>query len=130
MTLPGPLRGEQVSHERLRREEGSLEVHVHDLVVVLLADVDERGALLDPGVVDQDVERPELANGLVDQPAGLVGVGDVGLDQDAATAGGLDLGERLPRRRPATSRSLMTTSAPSRGEPDGDRPADPATAAR
>jgi hypothetical protein len=54
--------------------------------------------LLDPRVVDQDAERPELPDRLVEQAAGVFGPGVFGPDQDAAGSSRLDRRERLPRR--------------------------------
>ncbi len=45
----------EAADEGLGEEEGALEVDVEDGVVVLLGDVPEVGALLDAGVVDEDV---------------------------------------------------------------------------
>ena len=127
--LARPLLGEQVVHERLRREEDAFEVDVQDPVIVRLRNLDEWGVLLDPGVVDEDVERPELLDRLIDQAAGLVGAGEIRLDQHATTAGRFDFGQRLSRL--AVDVEIVDDDVrPLASQPDGDRPADPAAAAR
>ncbi len=75
----------------LRGEEGPLEVHVEDEVVVLLADLEERLADLDAGVVDEDVEAPEGGDGGADEALGLRGDADVGAERDGLPAQLLDL---------------------------------------
>ena len=69
--------------DRLGHEEHALEVHVDDPVELLLGEGLERLADVDAGIVEQDVDRPELARRLGGEgPAG----GDVG-DIDRAVQG-------------------------------------------
>ena len=64
---------DHVSAGRLGGEEGALEIDSEHQVVVLLRDIDERLADLDPGVVDQDVEAAEGLDGGADEALGLLG---------------------------------------------------------
>ena len=75
----------------LRGEEGALEVHVEDEVVVGFADVEERLADLDAGVVDEDVEAAEGGDGGTDQARSLRRHADVGAQHDRLAAELLDL---------------------------------------
>ena len=69
--------------DRLGHEEHALEVHVDDPVELLLGEGLERLADVDAGIVEQDVDRPELARRLGGEgPPG----GDVG-DVDRAVQG-------------------------------------------
>src|SRR4029077_6176534 len=76
----------------------------------------------DAGVVDQDVDRAELAFDLADHRADRRLVGDIGLDRDSADLASdpLDLLERSRRHRDLQARVC---------ELRGDPSADPATAA-
>jgi hypothetical protein len=73
-----------------RAQEGSGQVDRDDLLPLLQRHVDELEGLLDPGVVDQQVEPAE---GLADLGEAALDVGldrDVHLDGHRAPAGGLD----------------------------------------
>ena len=59
MILPPPLR-DHVPASRLAEEEDRLEVGVDHRVPILFGEVDRVGAADDAGIVDQDVEPPEL----------------------------------------------------------------------
>ena len=88
----------------------------------------------DAGVVDQDVDAPELLDRGVDERLRAGRRGDVVRVGDRDAAGGDDLGGdgrppvRRRRRRPAIEppRSLTTTRAPRVGEQERVGPADPA----
>ena len=73
-------------------EERALEVHAEDEVEVLLADVDERLADLDAGVVHEDVEAAEGRVRVAHEPLGLRGHADVRAQRDRLPAQLLDLG--------------------------------------
>ena len=117
LTMRPPRAG--VDHElgrRLGGEERALEVHAEDEVVVLLADVDERLADLDPGVVDEDVEAAERRVRIAHELLGLRGHADVRAQRDRLPAHLLDLrrdgralrpprGGSAPPRRPPRARS-------------------------
>ena len=76
------------------REERAVEVHRHDPSPLGEVDVVPRGEGDDGGVVDEHVELPEGADGLVDHPLDVGLLGDVDLEPDAALRR-----RRLPRRR-------------------------------
>jgi hypothetical protein len=86
---------------RLHDVEGRGQVDGEDRVPALDREVLDRAGVLDAGVVDHDVDRPERARGRVDQAGGLVGAGQVGLHVGAARAAGLGQlrGNRLALRR-------------------------------
>ena len=68
-----------------------LRLIVEHLVVLLLGGVEHRGAGLDAGVVDHDVEPAERLDGGVDEPLQVGDLADVGLDADGLVAEGDDL---------------------------------------
>ena len=59
------------------------------LLVLLLGRVEHRGAGLDAGVVDHDVEPAERLDGRVDEPLQVGDLADVGLDADGLVAEGV-----------------------------------------
>ena len=65
----------------LRQEEGRFHVEVEDVVEVGLADVERHPVDAAAGVVDQDVEPPELRHRAVDRPARLLEVEHVHLQR-------------------------------------------------
>ena len=77
----------------------------------------------DPGVVDEDVEGPELLLGPSDHPLDVGAVGDVGLDRDPADLGCGRL-HLLPRARGDGD------ARPGAGQLERDPAPDPAPAAR
>ena len=81
----------QLADEGLGEKERALQVHVEDGIVVLLGDVPESGALLDAGVVDEDVAAAELLPRLVNEVLGVSKNRDVGPDHDGFAARDLDL---------------------------------------
>ncbi len=81
----------------LGEEERGLQVGVEDEIVVGFGGFEEGCVLFYAGVVDEDVATAELGVGRVDHVLYLVGLGDVGLEDDAFAAGGLDLVECVLR---------------------------------
>ena len=112
----------KAADEGLGEEEGALEVDVEDGVVVGFGDVPEVGALLDAGVVDEDVAAAELCVGLVDEVLRVGEVGDVGLDEDGfAPAASALAAFPVPARRGCDSRRRRLHLP---GEANGDGLAD------
>ena len=104
-----------VDHELrggLRREERALEVDAEHQVVVLLADVHERLADLDAGVVDEDVEAAERRVRIAHELLGLRGHAHVGAQRDRRPAQLV-----RSRRPPAALRRRRGGSAPPRRPP-------------
>jgi len=63
----------------LDAEKGALQVHRQGLVPVRLGDVQDRGCLLDAGVVDEDMHRPEVLLRGREHLADLLRIGDIRL---------------------------------------------------
>ena len=80
-SAPGSLVVEQLADLRLGTQERAAEVDRQDAVE--RRRVEHVGVLrdLDPGVVDEEVDRTELGPHLLEHPLHRVLVGDVGLDR-------------------------------------------------
>jgi len=87
----GFLRLAEAAHEGLRKEEGALQIHPEDGVVVGFGCVPEVGSLLDAGVVDEDVATAKLLPGLLNKIMGIGDFGDVCANQNRLAAGSRDL---------------------------------------
>src|SRR5437899_1711440 len=75
------------------------------------------------GVVDQDIDAPELVQSLRDGAVDLPSVTDVALDGEGAAAlGAHEVGDRLQRVLTAAARHHVGADS---SELDGDRAADP-----
>src|SRR5207302_7865882 len=83
--------------------EDGVEVGVHHLVPLPRAHLADAPVAVDPGVVDQDVHRPELLRGLLEQLVTILGPRDVGLEHAAAAATALELRSELVRLFPAAA---------------------------
>ena len=66
MTPPGPC-GHELLDEGLRREKGALQVVFEHQIEVRLGDLPERGVLLEPRIVHEDVELAKLRKALRDE---------------------------------------------------------------
>ena len=75
----------------LRAEEGALQVHVHHELVLLLGGVEHRGARLDAGVVDHDVEASEGVDRRIDEHLQVLDLAHVRFDADGLVPQGDDL---------------------------------------
>ncbi len=80
--LAGEGQGEQVWDGGVDGVEGGEEVGLHGAVVGVDGLVAEGADLDDAGVVDEDVEAAEGAEGLVDEAVALGGVGEVAGDEE------------------------------------------------
>ena len=112
------------SRRRLAGEERALEVDAQHAVEIGLLQVEEVGGVDDAGVVDQDVERAERRDGVVDQLLDRARIADVGGDEAGVGAERLGLG--LPGRRvdirDDDARALRDVALGD-GEPDAARAA-------
>ena len=82
--------------DRLRGEHGALEVEREDLVEALLGDLgDAEPGDQRAGVVDEDVDRPELGRRALHERANVLGAPHVGRDGDRRAAGRHDPVARL-----------------------------------
>jgi hypothetical protein len=78
---------DEVRHYRARGEKDSAQVDVEDAVELLLGQVlDGRGVRAHAGVIDEDVDAPELLERLVDEVLGRVCLAHVVLDAEVAVA--------------------------------------------
>ena len=80
---------EQVRERRVDGVKGGEEVRGHGALVGGEGLVFHRAYFDDAGVVDEDVDAAEVADGVVDEHGGLGGVGEVGGDEEDVV-GGLD----------------------------------------
>ena len=53
--------------DALAEEEQRLEIGVHHRVPIVLGEIDRIGAANDPGIVDEDVDAPELGEHCIDE---------------------------------------------------------------
>ena len=83
--------GDHLLGGQLGAEEGALQVDLHDLFVLGLGRVQHRGAGLDAGVVDHDVEAAHFLHRLVDEHLQVGDLAHVGLDPDGLVPEGGDL---------------------------------------
>ena len=74
---PAPPGLDHVGHHRLGEVEGSIEIHLHDPVPLLVGDLHELLEAGHPGVVDQDERRPDLGTDPLDGGVHLGAVGHV-----------------------------------------------------
>src|SRR4029453_10773533 len=77
--------------DRLGHEEHALQMHGDNPVELLLAIGFERLADVDAGIVEQDVDRPELARGLGGEGSPGGDIGDIDRAVQGAPAEGADL---------------------------------------
>src|SRR6059058_4045920 len=113
----------------LRAKEGAPQVEVEVAVVLRRGGVEERRALEDGGVVDEDVEPAEAPGGVAHESSGRPGVGEVGAESEGARARGLELADRPARRtRRAVVADRHVHAGPRQGE--RDRPSDAHRASR
>ena len=103
MILPGPPRSIMWRADSTADQVGAADVDAHNFVEGVLLqfhDEDAVAARAGTGVVDQDVDLAELAEGVGHHGIDLGAVGDVVVQAGAAAAHGLDLldhaGEALP----------------------------------
>jgi hypothetical protein len=107
----------------LRAEERTEHVAVDDPLPALESDVDEPALACEPGVVDQDVDRAELAAQARDRGCDTVLIRHVGGKGKRPAAGGVNLGcRRIDLRRSAAEAAHLGAQ---RGQPDRRGPADP-----
>jgi hypothetical protein len=79
-------------------KKGALEIDRHYPFILIFGCVEDRGARLDPGVVDHDVHPAELAHGPVDEHLQVGELAHIGFDADRLIAELADLLlERLGR---------------------------------
>ena len=123
MIRPPPPLLDHLLRRRLGAQPRAGEVDGDDLVPAVDREVDERGLVLDAGVIDHDVEPTERLDGLVDQRLHLVGFGDVRLDAEAFAAGLGDLieGGRALVAGVAVADPVDHHARPLGGHRDGDR---------
>ena len=74
-----PLFSDDAPAEDLRAQPGAAEVDVDEARPLLVGQLEERHDCLDPGVVDEDVDRPELVPDAVDHRLDLGAARHVGL---------------------------------------------------
>jgi hypothetical protein len=89
--------GEKLFRGQLGAEERALQVDVEHPLVLVLGRVEDRGAGLDAGVVDHDVEPAEGVDRGLHQLLQIGRLADVGLHPDGVPADGLDPGDELRR---------------------------------
>ena len=99
--------GQQVRERRVGDVQQALEVERDHPVPLLDRGVDDRAEQHHAGVVDDDVEPAELARGALDGGDGLVPVGDVGLDREAADLRGEPVQPVLAPRGDGDGRALL-----------------------
>ncbi len=113
---------------RLRDVEHAVEIGAHQLAPGLLRIVFEHAAPLDAGVVDENLDRPEVLLDLGHSLGGGIAVGDVehGFEDLRAVAaqGGGGLGEGLRRA------AVEDDARPCARKPLGQREADPCRGSR
>ena len=122
---PSPMARPHGGQDRLGAEEGRLQIRRERAIERLLAGVLER----DARVVDQDVDRAELAYGALRELRDVRADGHVGADGDRPPANRADLpddGVSLVRARP----EIHGDSGAALGQRQRDRPADAARRAR
>ena len=88
----------------------ALQVHAHDAVPLLLAHVDDDAVAEDAGVVHEHVEVAERVDGLLDEPASAVPVGDVLPVDDRLAAHGADVVDRLLGGRGVGAATLLVAA--------------------
>ena len=102
-------------HDRKRRVhavEEAEQVDVDHPLPLLDVGAHDRAEQHHAGVVDEDVEAAEPRVDLLDEPLGLLPVGDVGLERDRAAALALDpLDQRLEPVGPASADTDRSTGA-------------------
>src|SRR5690606_17770682 len=91
-----------------KRGEMPLEVHVDDVVPVVLTHPDEHPVAQESRVVHQDVESTERVDRLLDELTGPLPRGDVVAVDHGVATGGLDLRDDLLGRRLTHVRSVET----------------------
>src|SRR3546814_14706344 len=84
----------QVPHKSLRDEERALQIDIEHEVVVGLGDIPEIGTPFDAGIVDEDVDRAEFFDRLINDTMIVRGAADVAGDNVAAPTFSFD---HLPR---------------------------------
>jgi hypothetical protein len=76
--------GQEVGEGGVRDVQQPLEVERDHAIPLLHWSIDDLAEQHHPGVVDDDVEPPELLRGALHRPDRLLAIGDVGLDGEAA----------------------------------------------
>ena len=85
-------------HDHLGQLERGPDLDLEHQPIALLGELGERDVARHRGVVDEDVDRAEGLDRLVDHPLPILGPGDVGLDRDGSATGGPDAIHRLGQR--------------------------------
>ena len=98
-------------------QEGAGEVRLDDAVPLGLGELEQRRAVLDAGVVDEDVERAELRLHRRDAGLGRLAVGDVERHVVHAAAGLLGGARPAPRRPARAWRDRARAARPSSPPP-------------
>jgi hypothetical protein len=81
-----------------RADVGAFQIEIEDFVPALFGQFEEAQALDErAGVVDEDVERAEVADGGVEKGMAFGGIADVGAQGDRGAAGGFDRGDGFVR---------------------------------
>src|ERR1035438_663489 len=89
---PAPLLPDHVRQGVLATEKCSGQHHANKVVPAILREVHDRGDVLQAGVVYKDVEAPEFLDSRIYHPANFRGIGNIGRDEGACRAQGLNLG--------------------------------------
>ena len=85
----------ELAHRLARTQKLPGQVDVDDLAPLRQRHVVQRGVLLQPGVVDDDVDAAELGHRALEHDLHLVFVADVGVHRDGLAAGTADVGHDL-----------------------------------
>jgi len=87
--------GIEVFESGLGGEQEAEDVEVELLVEVLGRDGLDGAELVDAGIVDENAYGAKLGDNGLNEGADGIGIGDVGLDGDGLSAGGLDFSDEL-----------------------------------
>src|ERR1043166_2730123 len=80
----------EMAHDALRGKEYPFQIQIHDRVVLLLGHVPEIVALLDAGVVDEDVDLAEGFQPLIDEAIGATDARQISFDDGRFCVGRFD----------------------------------------
>src|SRR5882724_8271820 len=84
--LAARLRLHTMLYKSLRNKKWSFQIDVQDRVVVLFRDVPKVGATLEPRIVHQDVDAPEVTNRVIAKALTLGNFADIALNRHGLAA--------------------------------------------
>ena len=79
--------GDHLRHRFAAEDERPLEIRRHDLSPDVDRRFEQRGAWVDRRVVDEDIQAPELADGLGDQRDAVLFAAHIGADERGLASG-------------------------------------------